>query len=46
MKIEVNLPAYQLTWIEQAKSRIDRGQSVDEGTLAMIGDIFLESIEL
>ena len=46
MIIRADIPTYQVSWIEQAKTRIDRGQRVDDGTLATIGEIFLESIEL
>lgn len=43
---KVVISAYQVEWVEQAKSREERGLPIDDGTLAMLGTIFLEGIEL
>lgn len=43
--IRVSISAYQMEWVEQAKLRSDRGLPLDNGTLATLGEIFLDGLE-
>jgi len=45
MKYQINVKNYESEWIEQARSRLERGLPVDDGTLATIGQILLDGIE-
>jgi hypothetical protein len=46
MKFTLSLSSYEIDWIEQAKAREDRGLPLDEGTLATLGNILMEKINI
>jgi hypothetical protein len=43
---KIPLSAYEIQWIEQAKDREDRGQTLDDGVLITLGNLLLSNLEL
>lgn len=45
-EITVRLSSYELEWLESAIDRDSRGQVVDQGTLATLGNILISGAQL
>jgi hypothetical protein len=43
---KILLSNYEADWVEQAKDRESRGQTIDEGTLQTLGQLLLDNLEI
>ena len=45
-EITVKLSSYELEWLENAIDRDTRGQPIDQGTLATLGNILITGAQI
>jgi hypothetical protein len=45
-KIIIELNSYQIEWLESAVNRQRNGYQVDDGTLATLGQLLVDSVDL
>ena len=45
-ELTIYVSSYEREWIENAILRQERGQIVDDGTLATLGQLLIDSVEI